>query len=281
MLLSLYYKVRNKHTPRAQDTILLSLRHKLKQGVPLKPPSLNRRQISIISATSAGIVALVVVTILLSNITRPNNASIEVDNLIYSIDSQPNGLDYSEWAIEWWRWYLSISKEDSPALDTTGESCTQNQNNPHVWFLAGTFGGSAERECTVPSDKALFVPLINVACSYAYFPSLKTEEELRQCALEENESVYEKKLSIDGVEIRDLDKYLVVSPAFNITLPDNNLWDVPPNTETTAVTAGYYILMKPLTPGDHTIQYGGAAGNPAISGEENFATSVTLHINSE
>ena len=248
----------------------------------MKPQSPNRRQISIISAIVAGIVAVVIVAIVLTTpITNSNNESITDDGMIYSIESEPYGLAYSDWAIEWWRWYLSIPKENAPALDTTGENCAQDQNNPNVWFLAGTFGGSAERNCTVPSDKALFFPLINVACSYAYFPSLKTEEELRQCAIDENEVVYERRLSVDGVEIRDLDKYLVITPAFNVTLPQNNLWDVPPNTETTAVTAGYYILLKPLSRGDHTIQYGGAAGNPAISGEENFATLVTLHTRVE
>ena len=212
---------------------------------------------------------------------RGEDTSITDTNLIFSAESDPYGLTYSEWAAEWWKWFLSIPKDDTHALDTTGEKCSQNQNNANVWFLAATYGGSVERKCTIPSDKSILLPVINVACSYAYFPSLKTEEELHRCASEEARAIYERRLVVDGVEFRDLDNYLFTSHAFNVTLPENNVWEQPPNTETAAVTVGYYVMLKPLSPGDHTIQYGGAAGNPSINSEENFATSVTLHIRVE
>ena len=57
----------------------------------------------------------------------------------------------------------------------------KSQSGP-VWFLAGTFGGKAERTCTIPSGKAILFPPINTECSYKENPMLKTESDLRACA---------------------------------------------------------------------------------------------------
>ncbi|MGB8036221.1 MAG: hypothetical protein WCF03_20590 [Nitrososphaeraceae archaeon] len=45
---------------------------------------------------------------------------------------------------------LSIPRADNPAANPTGKNCAQKQG-ASVWFLAGTFGGSAKRQCTIPA----------------------------------------------------------------------------------------------------------------------------------
>jgi hypothetical protein len=75
---------------------------------------------------------------------------------ISSIDSGPYGLTYGEWSGKWWQWTLSIPTDVNPLNDKTGENCAKNQNDTQVWFLAGTYGGTAERTCTIPSGKAIF-----------------------------------------------------------------------------------------------------------------------------
>lgn len=35
-----------------------------------------------------------------------------------------------------------------------------------MWFLAGTFGGPATRECSIPAGKQLFFPLVNRWCVF-------------------------------------------------------------------------------------------------------------------
>jgi hypothetical protein len=74
------------------------------------------------------------------------NALLKRHNMpprIYSLDSKPYGLTYEEWAVRWWQWLLSISSEDNPAYDTTGQNSAQNQIDSRVWFLAGTTNYSA------------------------------------------------------------------------------------------------------------------------------------------
>src|ERR1700736_2743901 len=67
---------------------------------------------------------------------------------VFAPGSKPYGLSYGGWSARWWQWLLPIPPALNPNLDTTGVNCAQGQAGP-VWFLAGTFGGSATRTCTV------------------------------------------------------------------------------------------------------------------------------------
>ena len=73
---------------------------------------------------------------------------------------------------EFWQWVTEIPREINPLLDKTGDNCDVNQQGP-VWFLVGTPGdteagnlttGSAERDCIIPEEKKILIPIINAAC---------------------------------------------------------------------------------------------------------------------
>ena len=60
------------------------------------------------------------------------------------------GKTYGEWAAKWWQWALAGPAGENAVQDTTGEFCDANQPKGKVWFLAGTFGGTVTRTCTIP-----------------------------------------------------------------------------------------------------------------------------------
>jgi hypothetical protein len=68
---------------------------------------------------------------------------------------------YQELAAARWNWALQFPAATNPVEDPTGESCHLGQQGP-VWFLAGTFGGTVTRTCTIPEGKFLFFPIVNV-----------------------------------------------------------------------------------------------------------------------
>lgn len=43
-----------------------------------------------------------------------------------------------------------------PLIPTTGQKCAISQNDK-VWYLTPTFGGAAERICTISAGKVLFI----------------------------------------------------------------------------------------------------------------------------
>jgi hypothetical protein len=67
-------------------------------------------------------------------------------------------------------------------------------------------------------------------------------------------------VSIDGVPLQNLDHYRFQSPAFSYKIPDDNIlaflfgFPIPAGTYAPAVSDGYWLLFKPLSPGTHKLQ---------------------------
>ena len=64
--------------------------------------------------------------------------------------------------------------------------------------------------CTIPAGKAILSPVATNECSYAENPNLKTEAELRACAVSGDE-VNSIEATVDGVPVNDIAKYRIQS----------------------------------------------------------------------
>lgn len=204
-------------------------------------------------------------------------ATAQESPIVFSPNEKPFGLSYGEWSAKWWKWSLGIPTADSPAGDETGAKCGQSQNDPHVWFLAGTFGGPVTRNCIVPEGKAILLPVVNNECSYLEFPAYKTEAELTNCASSLIDKATNLKVLIDGVAIQDLNKFRFQSSIFNFSLPSDNVLGLSPGT-TDSSANGYWIMLKPLSKGVHTIEFGGSILDVSTTSNVNFATDATYHL---
>lgn len=71
-------------------------------------------------------------------------------------------------AARWWQWAASAPADQSPVMDSTGAFAGLNQPGD-VWFLAGTYGGRAERHCTIPAGQPLFFPVFNTQRAVGLF----------------------------------------------------------------------------------------------------------------
>ena len=185
--------------------------------------------------------------------------------------SSSHGATYGEWAARWWQWALSAPAPVNPLADTTGEDCAVGQTG-RVWFLAGTLGsGTVVRTCTVPTGSALFVPVLNSA-----FIATEPEEteDLAHQQVTDRVNSYDTSLlsvTIDGRSLRDLSAYRAHSPTFHVTLPDGNLFGLPPGTYGPAATDGYWVMLHPLPPGEHTVEIRGVFPNGGV-------LDVTYHL---
>src|SRR5213593_3736502 len=98
------------------------------------------------------ILALAAVLLALAAATLSPSARGEpVSESVLPPGGQPYGQTYSEWAADWWVWALSQPTPTNPLLDNTGRRCAEGQTGA-VWFLAGTFAGTASRKCTVSAN---------------------------------------------------------------------------------------------------------------------------------
>lgn len=157
------------------------------------------------------------------------------------------------------------------------DSCDINQSGP-VWHLEGTGGegGVVEHVCTIPSGTALLLPVLTGMCSYADTPNAKSELELRSCAMSGDEGAMIQ-MSIDGVELDDINRYRVQSPPFDLTIPEENPFGVRAGP-TRAVADCWCLMIEPLPVGRHVIQYSvSIVGNPTI-GMSSFASEIRYDL---
>jgi hypothetical protein len=197
-------------------------------------------------------------------------------SLPISVGSKPNGIPYGDWTGKWWQWALSIPLKDNPQNDPTGKNCGLNQTGS-VWFLVGTTGGLAERECPVPTGKSILFPIITAECSYIENPDLKTETALKSCVKSQIDQVNNLQVTVDGVILQDLKKYRIQSPIFNINFPQDNIYGVSAGP-TKGVSDGYWIFLEPMSPGKHQIYFSGSAVDYTATGTQNFVTGAKYNL---
>jgi hypothetical protein len=187
-------------------------------------------------------------------------------------------------AAKWWQWALETPASQSPLTDQTGQFGALNQPNGRVWFLAGNEGGTTVRTVTIPAGKALFFPVANVfdVEDGTAIPGgtnvFKVPRPLQVAqgvvanliATADNLSC-----SVDGTPLAITAANLEQSTPFTLFLPADNLLGVPAGVYYPAVDSGYYVLLNPLSAGQHTIHF--TSGIGAFG----FTLDVTYHITIE
>ena len=151
----------------------------------------------------------------------------------------------------WWRWALSVPVK--PYLDPDGRFCEVGQEGP-VWFLAGTDGSfSAKRHCAIPEGKFLLIPVINMIHFDDNPDALHSDPftcvELQEGAAVNNDRVARTLVMIDHVPIPRVTDYRVRSEGCFHLDPDD------PASPLVAADV-YWLLLKPLPAGRHTISVG-------------------------
>jgi hypothetical protein len=167
------------------------------------------------------------------------------------------GNPYGEWSARWWQWILSIPEAKNPGFDTKGTNCAEGQTG-QVWFLAGTFvEGAVTRSCTIPAGKDLFFPILNAIFGQGVGdctgPGDCDPTALRKSAAARVDNPQLLEITIDSVGVINVDRYRVTSPVFSAFFPQGAIFGLDPGTHSPLVSDGYWLLVKPLSQGQHTI----------------------------
>jgi len=178
-------------------------------------------------------------------------------------DESYGGATLGEWTARHWQWQLSFPSEVNPGGDPNGSMCGYGQSGP-VFFLP-SFAPEEALTCVVPTGTAIFVPIVNGACSTVEAPPFfgRTEEELRACAIADIDSVYDVAGTVDGIAVQPMEDYRISTPLFTFNFGENNVWGLPPGPAN-AVGNGYQFIIAPLPAGEHEIVVTGTYGEPEI-----------------
>lgn len=191
----------------------------------------------------------------------------QTDPNVFSVKSSPYGTSFQEWTQKWWQWYLTVPKQNNHNFETIAGyipvdcSYLQNASSPvfFVPFVLKEKGQpAAEATCVVPHDKAIMIGIDNGLMDYGDPRAQpKTVDKITEIVRKSNEFPVEFDITLDGkpLNLTNEEKDRVTSTPFNITLPDNNIWNESPHTPFLAVADGWYLVLKPLPPGNHVLHY--------------------------
>lgn len=176
------------------------------------------------------------------------------------------GLSYQDLQARFWQTLFSIPVINGDHPLFSGGPVDAGNGIILLPAPFATVGNSVEIEATIPVGSALFIPIVNVECS-AFEPIPfhgDNEAEQRACANAWMDGVYGLEATIDGKPVNNLGAYRFESAQFVWgPLPEDNLFeffglDAPEGTTSTAVDAGFYLLLTPLSVGKHEIHIHGA-----------------------
>ena len=114
-------------------------------------------------------------------------------------------------------------------------------------------------------------------CSYAEFPALKTESDLRACVKNFQDKVTDVEVVIDGKSLQNLKDYRIQSPLFNFTLPENNVLSFTSTNNNGGLRWHLGFLAPPL-PGQSSNSFKGSKRRFTGPAVQNFVADVKYNL---
>ena len=199
----------------------------------------------------------------------------------YAAHSKVLGKSMERWSANWWKWVLSIQVSENPAF-SSGSDFTSAGNVDGAFFAANfisltTVASNAPpttRVATITANQPILLPV-----AVAEFDNPDTPpggysvKQLRKQAATVESGETQLAVSVDGISIpqKTLFKHREISPVFNYVLPstDNILQGFGLNVAgpvAPAVADGYYVMLKPLSVGQHVIKFSDTHIATSLSG---------------
>ncbi|MGN6615018.1 MAG: hypothetical protein ACTHKC_08245 [Candidatus Nitrosocosmicus sp.] len=221
------------------------------------------------------------------------------DPFTFPVNSSPYGISYKNWTAKWAAWQNTIPKsynwnfKDTPGVNYVPKDCSfmQDPSSP-VFFLPWVgkeLGTYATVMCIVPHNKAILISVDSGTADYSD-PSvkLKTPSELIRIETEGNKYPNNFQATLDGhpLDLINDEAHKVTTGLYNLTLPKDNLWDEPEGPDK-GITQGWWIMLKPLSTGEHIVHYNTGYGNsksdpanipPGQGSPKGYIQDVTYHL---
>jgi hypothetical protein len=209
------------------------------------------------------------VVILIISILTFNSTFASLETSIFAT-RQLFGIPIEKWAQEYWQYWAKVPSKVLDDARGRNDACIIGSDpSKRVFYLADSYADKVELNCTVPANAYFLIPLLIGECDPTV-PDLKDNPKLVdfwECAANADEPLVSARIIVDGKTLFEkagdrvtnstlLDDALVRNSAlFNITIPIDSQFEVDKPGTYPAVVDGHYIFLKPLSPGNHVIEY--------------------------
>ena len=219
----------------------------------------------------------------------------------YSSEDPPLGIPFDEWMARYWNWVLSLTTAET-SFDTPTPGCLTNKSGSMVMLMQTTFGGQKVQECEISSQDAIMIPLwigwCDIKGDAAFIniqdPDKTIDQQLSECALEQyNQGKIISNLKVDGIPVAKVDVRATGSQVAGFTT-DNVIVQfskgfdlkIPNDTHKAGLiegtwragSHGWWVFMKPLSAGMHSIDYDVAVWEKAGIDKPTTRSFVTYNL---
>jgi len=227
-------------------------------------------------------------------ITVPIVTGYNVD--FYSKDESPFGISYGDWVAKYWNWDLSIplDRKTNNLLGLNQNGCLVHRENSMVMLADTAAGGIWNQTCTISRNAGILIPIWTGECDQAQ-KGLEnySYKQLSDCARSYDLGKIKGQVKVDGIPVATLDALdyktnvmnnviEVYTKQFNATNPINTHFIVERYGTFPGAAHGWFVFLKPLQPGNHTVYYQNSVEPTTLSGAGNVnSAQFTYHFKVE
>ncbi len=177
------------------------------------------------------------------------------------------GKTYSQWEASFWQWALAlpIGPLPHPFADCTRPISAGQSGNVWYWSAPDIPNETCDQSATViPAGTSIFLSTLDDEASSLDAPPFNASTAAGQLAIAQQFANYIQDLfvTIDGIPVTDVTAYRTTTGQFTFNAPTPWIFNTTGGSGT-GVGDGYFFMIKPLPPGQHTIHYGGRFHIPA------------------
>ncbi|MGC2384935.1 MAG: hypothetical protein WA631_17695 [Nitrososphaeraceae archaeon] len=200
----------------------------------------------------------------------------------FTSGEKPFGASYDDWISKYWNWDFSLNNK---VFNSKGNECLANNSSSMVMLL-NTVSDSTLKQCNISSKQGIMIPMWIAWCDAGHNKMMlknpnangvQLDQELTDCARRVyNLGNIASEVMVDGHRVANLNVKLALDPlsgalnynknsmnnvtefyskGFTATIPpDSHQASQKPGTWR-AGSQGWWVFLKPLPPGQHTIIY--------------------------
>lgn len=211
----------------------------------------------------------------------------------YSKDESPFGISHEDWLAKYWNWDLSIplDPESNTLAGLKDNGCLVHKDNSMVMLVDTAVGGVWDQRCTISRNEGILIPLWTGECDQgAKGYESSSSKQLSDCARGFDLGKVKGQVKVDNIPVATLDAIdyttnimnnvsEVFTKQFNATEPNDTHSPTERFGTFPAAAHGWFVFLKPLNPGDHTVYYENSVLPTTLSGAGNVNTAqITYHF---
>jgi hypothetical protein len=227
------------------------------------------------------------------SITFPFVSGFNVE--LFSKDESPFGISYSDWVAKYWNWDYSIPTD--PQTNTFAglkdNGCLVHKENSTVMLADTAAGGVWNQKCTISQKEGILIPIWTGECNQGAGKQFESYsfKQLSDCARGFDLGKVKGQVKVNNIPIAMLDAVdyktnvmnnvtEIYTEEYNVTAPEDTHAPMERFGTFPAAAHGWFVFLKPLQPGNHTVYYQNSVEPTTLSGAGNVnSAQFTYHFN--